>query len=257
MTSASPWWWTQRETSAVLGVTRRGSGASTGPFAGFNLARHVGDDETAVEENRRVVLAGLVSAVGSPGASVRPLFMNQVHGAQVRVVTDAAELSGDPPPSDAVVTTLPDVALFTLVADCTPVLLVDGEAGVAGAVHAGRPGMLAGVVTAAVSAMRDLGARRIHSVIGPSVCGRCYEVPPQMRNDAARIEPVSAAVTWTGTTAIDVAAGVAEQLRRSEVSLRWIPGCTREEKDLYSYRRDARTGRFAGVVMLTAQGANR
>ena len=58
--------------------------------------------------------------------------------------------------------------------DPAPVLLADVDAGVVGAVHAGRPGMVAGVVPAAVRRMRDLGAERIVAAVGPSVCGRCY-----------------------------------------------------------------------------------
>jgi polyphenol oxidase len=88
----------------------------------------------------------------------------------------------------------------------------------------------------------------VDAVVGPSVCGRCYEVPADMRDVAARVEPVSATVSWSGTPAIDVAAGVVAQLRAHGVEVRWVPVCTRERDDLYSYRRDGRTGRFAGVV---------
>jgi len=42
------------------------------------------------------------------------------------------------------------------------------------------------------------------------------------------------------------------QLREGGVPVRWVPGCSRERDDLYSYRRDGQTGRFAGVV---ARGA--
>lgn len=251
MSAASPWWWSERGRGSILAITSRGSGASIGPYAGLDLALHVGDDETVVRRNRAAVTSELAHLAGVPEDGVTPVFMDQVHGSEVRLIVREKELLDPVPSSDAVVTTLPQVALFALVADCTPVLLVDPDAGVAGAVHAGRPGMLAGVVPAAVAAMRDVGARSIRAVVGPSVCGRCYEVPAEMREAAARVEPVCAAVTWTGTTAIDVAAGVVEQLTRADVATRWLPGCTRETRDLYSYRRDGRTGRFGGVVMLT------
>jgi len=180
--------------------------------------------------------------------------MHQVHGAAVRVVAGAGE-DLSPDTCDGIVTTRPHVALFSLVADCTPVLLHDLRAGVVAAVHAGRPGMLAGVVPATVAVMRDLGGRRIAAVVGPSVCGRCYEVPEQMRDEAAASEPVAAAVTWAGTPALDIATGVVEQLRREGVDVTWVRGCTKEAEELYSYRRDGRTGRFAGVIMLTESPA--
>lgn len=242
------WWWRGRRGSAALGFTRRDGGSSTGEWSGLNLGAHVGDDPHAVEDNRAAVLVALQHLSGAARAP-RPVFMQQVHGATVRVLDDAADRAEPAPASDGVVTALPDVALFTLVADCTPVLLCDDMAGVIGAAHAGRPGMLSGVVPATVAAMRDLGAREITAVVGPSVCGRCYEVPETMRSEAIATEPVSGSVTWTGTPAIDVAAGVVEQLRRAGVEITWVPGCSREEPALYSYRRDGMTGRFAGVIV--------
>ena len=101
--------------------------------------------------------------------------------------------------------------------------------------------------------MQDLGAMRISAVVGPSVCGRCYEVPFAMREEAAAVSPESRAVSWTGTPSIDVAAGVVAQLRAAGVhDVTWVKGCAREEPSLYSYRRDGTTGRFAGVIVRSA-----
>ena len=129
------------------------------------------------------------------------------------------------------------------------VLLADPVAGVVGAAHAGRPGMLAGVVPATVAAMRDLGARTISAVVGPSVCGRCYEVPAEMQQAAARVVPEVLARTWAGTPSIDVATGVVTQLAGLGVAVTWVPGCTYEDARFYSYRRSGTTGRFGGVVL--------
>ncbi|RAE62500.1 laccase domain-containing protein, partial [Burkholderia multivorans] len=119
------------------------------------------------------------------------------------------------------------------------------------AVHAGRPGMAAGIVSETLSAMRELGAREIHAVIGPSVCPRCYEVPASLRDEVAAVEPVAASVSVSGTPALDVAGAVAEQLRREGAVIdHFSRTCSRESEDLYSYRRSRRTGRFAGVVWL-------
>lgn len=214
-----------------------------GDFASLNLGGHVGDDPHAVESNRTLVADAF--GVGRD----RLLFMNQRHGSNVVVVVDGP-WQGEPPEADALVTTSTDCALAVLVADCTPVLLVDQVAGVAAAVHAGRPGLMADIVGRALDAMTDLGARSISAVVGPSVCGRCYEVPEAMRAEAARISPAAATVSWQGTPAIDVAAGVVEQLRARSVAVQWIAGCSRESEELFSYRRKHRTGRCAGVVRL-------
>ncbi len=227
--------WEDSAPAAWRALTGRPGGVSRGPWAGLNLGLHVADDEADVRENRR----RLGEAVGRP-----LVWMDQCHGAEVAVVDAVPEVA---PRCDALVTTAPDLALAVLVADCVPVLLASPE-GVVAAVHAGRPGLVAGVVGRAVAAMRDLGARSVDAVVGPSVCGRCYEVPDAMREDVARVAPVSATVSWTGTPAVDVAAGVVAQLADLEVPVRWVAGCTREREDLYSYRGEGTTGRFAGVV---------
>ncbi len=228
--------------SVELAVTGRGAGVGREPYAGLNLGGHVGDEASAVESNRADVAARLGLARD------RLLFVDQVHGSEV--VEVGGPWDGATPSADGLVTRSADLGLAVLVADCVPVLLHDAAAGVVGAVHAGRPGMVAGVVGEAVSRMRDLGAQQVRAVVGPSVCGRCYEVPEEMAAAAAHVSPSSAARSWTGTAAIDVASGVVEQLAAHQVPVTWLPGCTREHGDLYSYRRDGVTGRFAGVVVL-------
>ena len=224
------------------GFTSTQGGSSVGDFASLNLGGNVGDDPIAVEANRTLVADAF--GVGRE----RLLFMNQCHGSDIAVVDGTWQ--GSPPESDALVTTSTDLALAVLVADCTPVLLADQIAGVAAAVHAGRPGMMSGIVGRTVDAMTDLGARSISAVVGPSVCGRCYEVPASLRAQAVKISPVASAISWRGTPAIDVAAGVVEQLRARSVAVQWIAGCSRESEKLFSYRRRHRTGRCAGVVRL-------
>ncbi len=224
-----------------LAFTGRSASEGRAPYAGLNLGGHVGDDPAVVEANR----TALAREVGVPREQL--LFMNQVHGTDV--VEVSGPWSGEPPEADGIVTRAAGLALAVLVADCVPLLLHDAEAGVVGAVHAGRPGMLAGIVPRAVAAMRDLGASRVRATVGPSVCGRCYEVPADMARAAAGVTPAAAARSWRGTPAVDVAGGVVEQLADAGVEVEWVAGCTREDADLYSYRRDGTTGRFAGVVV--------
>ncbi|WP_349828446.1 peptidoglycan editing factor PgeF [Brevibacterium litoralis] len=235
-----------------MAVTDRRGGFSQAPYDSFDLARHVGDDDHAVEANRSL----LATVVGLDPEQVS--WVSQVHGDAVHV-TGSGTLSGSVVEADAQITTEADLGLAILVADCTPVLLADPEAGVIGAVHAGRPGMAAGVVTRCVEAMVAAGARDLTAFVGPSVCPRCYEVPAAMRAEVAAVEPVSAAVSATGTPALDVAAGVVEQLSRAGVHVaRWSRDCTVETPALFSHRRDGRdggrTGRFAGLVWMTREG---
>ncbi|MET7273377.1 peptidoglycan editing factor PgeF [Streptomyces flaveolus] len=238
----------QRDTvnGAHFGFTDRWGGVSAVPYEELNLGGAVGDDPAAVTANRELAAKSL----GVDPARV--VWMNQVHGADVAAV-DAPWGDRPVPRADAVVTAERGLALAVLTADCVPVLLADPVAGVAAAAHAGRPGLVAGVVPAAVRAMTELGAdpARIVARTGPAVCGRCYEVPEEMRAEVAAVEPAAHAVTSWGTPALDVSAGVHAQLERLGVCDRaQSPVCTRESKDRFSYRRDRTTGRLAGYVWL-------
>ncbi len=234
--------------SAHIAFTDRHGGYSSGDFSSFNLARHVGDDESLVEANR----AALGQVLGL--SAERLSFVTQVHGTEVHLVDAEEHLRAAAPEADAQVTRRGGIGLAIMVADCTPIMLADPEAGVIGAVHAGRPGLAAGVVPATLEAMRDQGASDIHAVIGPSVCPRCYEVPAELREEVAAVEPVAASVSVTGTPALDIAGAAAEQLSRAGVTIdHFSRTCTRESEDLFSYRRRQRTGRFAGVVWLQEQ----
>ncbi|MCU7825262.1 peptidoglycan editing factor PgeF [Kitasatospora sp. DSM 101779] len=230
---------------AHFASTTRWGGVSTSPYGELNLGGAVGDDPAAVRRNREIAAREL----GLDPADV--VWMNQVHGADVAVVTQR-QPAGQAPTVDAVVTDRP-LALAVLTADCTPVLLADRAAGVVGAAHAGRPGLAAGVVPAAVRAMAELGAdpARITAVLGPAVCGRCYEVPAGLRDEVAAIVPAARAETSWGTPALDVAAGVVAQLAEAGVTdVVRSDVCTLESDDHYSYRREQRTGRLASYVWL-------
>ncbi|WP_256837550.1 peptidoglycan editing factor PgeF [Ornithinimicrobium faecis] len=222
--------------------TDRSGGVSTEPYASLNLGAHVNDDPEAVSRNRSRVAQAFELDVND----LR--FMRQVHGTGVAWV-GGVEHAGERE-ADVLITDDPGVALVVLVADCTPILLLDRTEGLVAAVHAGRVGFTTGVVGAALEALRDRGARDIEAVVGPSVCPRCYEVPADLREVAAVASPAAYSVSRTGTPAIDVAAGVVDQLQTAGVAVTWLPGCTREDETLFSHRRDGVSGRFAGVIRL-------
>ena len=105
---------------------------------------------------------------------------------------------------------------------------------------------------AALGEMARLGAAvpDILAVLGPSICGACYEVPEAMRAQVAAREPDCASRTRWGTPAIDVAAGVRAQLRRAGVRhITDVSICTYEDERVYSYRRQGDVGRLGGVVL--------
>jgi len=151
------------------------------------------------------------------------------------------------------VTDRPGIALAVLSADCVPLLLADPVAGVIGAAHAGRVGAASGVLASTLEAMRTLGARpeRTEVLLGPAVCGGCYEVPAAMRDAVGAVLPGSACRTRAGTPGLDLRAGLRSQLAALGVSrVDTDPRCTMEDPVLYSHRRDGLTGRLAALTWL-------
>jgi YfiH family protein len=203
-----------------------------------NLALHVGDNPSDVMSRRD----GLERAAGIAPGSLR--FMDQVHGTSVALM----EADSPAPVADAMVSD--GVPLAVMVADCIPVVLVgqapDGP--VLAAVHAGRPGIAGGIIPAAVERMRARGASGILAWLGPSICGACYEVPAGLRDEVAAEVPASWSSTSWGTPGLDLPAGARSQLEMAGVVVEYAGPCTLENEALFSYRRNNRTGRFAGLV---------
>jgi copper oxidase (laccase) domain-containing protein len=113
--------------------------------------------------------------------------------------------------------------------------------------------VVAGIVPATLAAMRDLGAREITAWVGPHVCGRCYEVPHDLQDDVAAVEPATRATTSWGTPSLDIGAGVTAQLEREGAKVVDVSRCTMESTDLFSYRRDHKvSGRQAGLIRRVA-----
>lgn len=215
--------------------------------AAGNLALHVGDDAGAVLRRR----ARLEDAAGI--APRRFQYMNQVHGNEVSLVAEADSVAepgtaADAPTADALVSLGGPLAV--MVADCIPLVLVGtGPSGpVLAAVHAGRPGLFSGVIPAAVEEMRAAGAADIRAWLGPSVCGNCYEVPAELRDEVSAVLPSARSTTSWGTPALDLPGGAVSQLETLGVPVEYRGPCTLENDSLFSYRRDSRSGRFAGLV---------
>jgi YfiH family protein len=226
-------------------TTTRAGGVSKPPFDTFNLGDHVGDDPAAVAANR----ARLAAGVGL-GAH-RLVWMNQVHGDRVEVVDGPRADAVDG--TDALVTCTARLALAVVTADCVPVLMADARAGVAAAVHAGRVGAQRGVVARALQAMLELGAQPddISVLLGPAVSGAHYEVPAAMADEVEAALPGSRTTTAAGTPGLDLRAGIACQLRDLGVTAIDIdPRCTVADQTLFSYRREASTGRLASMVWM-------
>ncbi|MEO1017652.1 MAG: peptidoglycan editing factor PgeF [Pseudomonadota bacterium] len=153
------------------GFFTRHGGVSNSPWDSLNVGWRSGDDQGNVAENRARI-AGWFDVGSERLASLR-----QVHSARA-VAIHEPQTTADVPEADGLVTDLPGIWLGVLGADCAPVLLIDPEVPVIGALHAGWPGALAGIVEATALEMERLGAqrRRILAAVGPTIAQRSYEV---------------------------------------------------------------------------------
>ncbi len=256
-----------------------------------NLAFHVNDDPDGVKLRRASLasnvcqdLAQELPANHSPGlgGSAHLTYMNQVHGSHVEVIDAAVIDAGGPrseaPTADAMVlccaapkSAAPKSAgplgeesgggefiatgLSVMVADCVPVVCLGMTAtgiAVLAVAHAGRPGVEQGVIANVVAQMRASGAVNIEAWLGPSICGRCYEVPEAMRATVSqKVSEAFASTSW-GTPALDLPAAVLAQLRNAGVTGHPSGICTLEDQRYFSHRRSQRDGepegRFIGFI---------
>jgi YfiH family protein len=225
---------------ARVAFTDRHGGVSISPYATANLGFATGDDHDAVTENRRRVASEVGHAPDARGWA----WARQVHGAGV-VEVDVPGGGGD---ADALVTAATDVSLVVLVADCAPVALVAGDT--VAAVHCGWRGLLAGVVEAAVEAVRRRGGEPVLAVVGPCISAAHYEFGgDQLEQVTRRLGPAVRARTDTGALALDLRAGVRAALAAAGVVERTdVDVCTYESPDHFSHRRDGVTGRQGLLV---------
>lgn len=239
-------------------VTTRAGGTSAGVYAGLNLGDHVGDDPAAVRRNRDLVAA----ALGVPALTVA----DQQHGAACAVVT--ADLAGRGhdgvadsrahfPATDALVTDVPGVALAILVADCAPVLLWDPEHRAVAAAHAGRPGVVRGVVAATVARMRETFGTEPAALVagvGPCVGYDSYEVGDAEAEALDAVLPGFTKASRPGHHYLDVGGAVERQLADLGVRAvhRMAVDTRTSTETFFSDRAQRPCGRFAAVIALPA-----
>ena len=215
--------------------TDRLGGYSQGDFSSLNLALHVEDEAATVLRNRDVIEQ-------SYGTTV---YMNQVHGNNVEVISAPMDQILT---CDGLVTKVAGITLAVLVADCIPLLL--SSQNIVAAVHVGRRGLVNGVAAKTVNIMRELGADEITAKLGPSICGPCYEVDQVTYEEVISIHPSARSKTSAGSPALDLPTALVADLAKLSIESHVDSRCTREDDDLFSYRKSHRTGRQAGLIRL-------
>ena len=146
---------------------------------------------------------------------------------------------------DGHITTTAGTALAVTVADCTPVVVAH-PAGAVAVLHSGWRGTAAGILRVGLSQLAERGFAaaecRVH--LGPSICGTCYEVGPEV------LEAVTGRPT-AGKGCLDVRATLLEQARALGVRAVTVDeGCTRCHQGRYFSHRGGDSGRLLGLVAL-------
>jgi purine-nucleoside/S-methyl-5'-thioadenosine phosphorylase / adenosine deaminase len=225
-------WWDAPGPYEVAFSTRRG-GVSGGPYESLNLGLLTDDAPEHVEQNR----SRLCQAVGVDPAR---LAMNrQVHAATV----NRAEPGERGREGDGLWTDTPGLPMLKLTADCLPIALArqNGKPGLA-LLHAGRLGLLEGIVEAGVAA---LGERHLAAAVGPGIGPCCYEVGEEIAEsyrgrfggEALRRRNLD---LWTVADRVLRGAGV-EHVERVDI-------CTACNAEFFSHRRDGGVTGRQGVI---------
>lgn len=223
--------------------TLRSGGVSSQSYQSLNLATHVGDRGESVTENRRL----LKEAARLPRD---PFWLEQVHGARVALHDDSMVS----PQADASVAFSAGRVCAVLTADCLPVVLTDGSGSRIAVAHAGWRGLVAGVLTATVQALRSDPAELL-AWLGPAISSDAFEVGGEVRDAfMARHDDFAAAFVANerGRYQADLCALARIELGAAGVTE--VSGghwCTaKNERQFFSFRRDGRCGRMATLAWL-------
>lgn len=221
-------------------VTTRASGVSFAPFDSLNLGDHVEDDPQAVSANRLLLTSQL---------HCQPAWLRQVHGVQV-VEADPAQVAE----ADASWSATPGIASAVLTADCLPVLFCDRAGTRVAAAHAGWRGLAGGVLEATLDALA-LPAQEVLVWLGPAIGPQAFEVGAEVREAFLASHAEAAQAFRPSVNAGKFLADI-YQLARIRLAARGVGAvygggfCTVSDARFYSYRRAARTGRFASLIWL-------
>jgi polyphenol oxidase len=242
------------------GVTTRQGGVSSGPFQSLNLGYHTGDRPAQVLQNRNRVFA----AFGWKDEEV--VTPVQVHGNKIVTVSDHSAregISAQASPvleADGLITNVKGVGLMIKVADCVPVFFYDPAQRAIGLVHAGWRGTAAGIISAAIDALRETYGTKPEQLIagiGPGIGSCCYEVGNEVcdafgdRDSGSFLSPAPG----SGAPHLDLKRAIFFDLLRCGVNPDTVDvadACTFCREDLFfSHRRDqGKTGRMGALIGL-------
>lgn len=173
------------------------------------------------------------------------LFLNQIHSNEIVIIDDEKKIYGQQglPKADAIITNLKNVNIAVITADCAPILFFDSENKIIAAAHAGWRGAKSGIIENTVKAMKNLGAKKIHAIIGPLIAQDSYEVSREFFDDFLAEDKANSRFFKNGAAPdkylFDLPFYVEEKLRNCAIlQIENVKIDTyKNEKTLFSFRR--------------------
>lgn len=217
-----------------FGFSSRFGGVSKAPFDTLNLGFHTGDAAAAVAKNRELLKREIKAH--------SLVFMEQIHSDYVLEVTseNLNDFAKTAPKCDALFTRLLNVGLCVMVADCAPIIVSDEKQGIIAAIHAGRAGVCAKILSKCVAQMKS-EPKDLKIIIGAHIKGSCYEIGDMNLGEFN---------AYKNGGFFDITAALRAEINALGVKNYEISEiCSHCDKNYFSYRRDGKTGRFAGWVI--------
>jgi YfiH family protein len=224
------------------GISTRHGGGSREPYHSLNLALHVGDDPARVTANRNY----LSTLLELPRP---PVWLNQTHSNKVINADNILDTD-----ADGIFTSRPGIVCAVMTADCVPLLLCNDGGTKVAAVHVGWRGFCAGIIHNALDYFNG-EIETMLAWIGPHISADHYEVGEDVRTACITKHPAldrafrgNPAGRWQAN--LDTL--VRQELVMSGARRIFSAGlCTYEcSADFFSYRRNHRTGRIAGMIWI-------
>lgn len=230
--------WAERFPWLIQGIT--GSGAADRPF-----------DMALFGQGKPGDVMERWWTLGRAAGADRIVHGHQVHRAAVRVHDAGAPGLHISPATDGHITRIPGTMLAVSVADCVPISLVHPELRAVGLLHAGWRGVAGGILEHGLAMLAERLIARpgdLHLHLGPAICGRCYEVGPEVHRGLGLGVP-------DAPEPVDLRAVAAERAVRAGVSADRITTsthCTRCGDSPFFSHRGGRAERQVAVLGIRA-----
>lgn len=240
--------WDLHHVFAFTTTRHAAHGASQPPRESFNVAKHVGDDETSVNRNRDLLLRELKRRTQQGDLTLR--WLNQTHSDIL--VDDVTWTQGVN--ADAVMTARAKQVCLVMTADCLPVVIVSEDGKRVAALHCGWRGLYQCLISKTLAQFPNVQASKVW--LAPAISQANYEVDTAFfeRFVALSSEYRHAFIAnRTGHYLCDLYEIARIELRQHGIET-IIGGehCTFADERFYSHRQHPQTGRQVTGVVITA-----